>query len=143
MVSAPTLDRNTPPRLASFDVSVIGTRRPDLSPDVAFLLPLLPHPERFLTSALDAGRSMTRPVFEALACDNPYPAVHFHEIHFNPMVMKALAADLSLDRVVGLSGRVTAELMRLTRAYIAERRASGRMVPTEVWRLTAEAWSAA
>lgn len=106
-------------------------------------LPLLPHPERFLTLALDAGRSTTRPVFEALACDNPYAAVHFHEIHFNPMVMKALAADLSLDRIVGLGGRVTAELMRLARAYVAERRASGRTVPAEVWRLTAEVWSAA
>jgi hypothetical protein len=106
-------------------------------------LPLLPRPERFLTLALDAGRSMTRPVFETLACDNPYPAVHFHEIHFNPMVMKALAADLSLDRVVGLSGRVSAELMRLARAYVAERRASGRTVPPDVWRLTAEVWSAA
>ena len=106
-------------------------------------LPLLPHPERFLTVALDAGRSTTRPVFEALACDNPYPAIHFHEIHFNPMVMKALAADLPLDRIVGLSRRVTAELLRLARTHLAERRASGRTVPPAMSRLTAEVWSAA
>jgi hypothetical protein len=106
-------------------------------------LPLLPHPERFLTLALDACRSTTRPVFEALACDNPYPAAHLHEIHFNPMVMKALAADLSLDRIVSLGTRVTADLMRLARDYVAERRASGCSVPADAWRLTAEVWSTA
>jgi hypothetical protein len=106
-------------------------------------LPLLPDPERFLTLALDAARSTTRPVFEAVACDNPYPARHFHEVHFNPLVMKALAADLPLDRIVGLGARVTAELMRLARAHVAERRASGRSIPPDAWRLTAEVWSAA
>ena len=97
-------------------------------------LPLLPRPERWLVLALEAARSSMRPLFEAVACDNPYPASRFHEIHFNELVLKCLRADLPLDRVVGLGGRATPALTREVASYAAARRAAGRSVRPELWR---------
>lgn len=97
-------------------------------------LPLLPAPERWLVVALEAARSSVRPLFEAIACDNPYPATRFHEIHFNELVLKCLGADLPLERVVGLGGRATAALTRDVATYAAARRAAGRSVRPELWR---------
>ena|SRR5690606_16079841 len=37
-------------------------------------LALLPHPERFLSTAVDACRSHVQSIFEAIACENDYPA---------------------------------------------------------------------
>lgn len=106
-------------------------------------LPLLPRPDRFLTVALEGSRSSLRPVFEALVCDNPYPATQFHEVHFNDIVMKALAADIAPERIVGIHARLNGELLRLTRAHVALRRASGRSVPAALQRFAAESGSAA
>ncbi len=100
-------------------------------------LPLLPAPEGWLLVALDAARSSVRPLFEAIACDNPYPATRFHEIHFNELVLKCLGADLPLERVVGLGARATGALTREVTTYAAARRAAGRALPPELWRLAA------
>ena len=37
-------------------------------------LPLLPQPEQFVELAVEACRANVLTVFEAIACDNPYPA---------------------------------------------------------------------
>jgi hypothetical protein len=97
-------------------------------------LPLLPAPERWLVLALEGARSSVRPLFEALACDNPYPATRFHEIHFNELVLKCLGADLPLDRVVGLAARATRLLTHDVATYAAARRAAGRSIRPELWR---------
>lgn len=106
-------------------------------------LPWLPRPERFLAVALEGARSSLRPVFEALACDNQYPATQFHEVHFNEVVVKAIAADIAPERILGLGARMNAELRRLTRAHVALRRASGRSVPVALQRFAAAIGSAA
>lgn len=106
-------------------------------------LPLLPRPERFLALALEGGRSSLRPVLEALACDNPFPAAQFHEVHFNEIVVKAIAADIAPERIVGIQARMNADLLRLTRAHVALRRASGRSVPAPLQRFAAGIGSAA
>ena len=100
-------------------------------------LPMLPRPARFLAVALQGARSSLRSVFEAIACDNPYAAAHFHEVHFNELVVKAAAADVPLDRLLGLPDRVNPELRRLAHAHVAVRRAAGRAVPAAVVRLAA------
>ena len=71
-------------------------------------------------------------MFEALACENPYPAAHFPERNFNQMVLKALFNSIELSRIDGLSGRRNAELSRMARDYAAERRAAGRAVPADI-----------
>jgi hypothetical protein len=100
-------------------------------------LPLLPAPERWLVVALEAARTSVRPLFEAIACDNPYPARRFHEIHFNELVLKCLGADLPLARVVGLGARATDALTRDVATYAAARRAAGRAIRPELWRFAA------
>ena len=97
-------------------------------------LPLLPAPERWLVVALEGARSSVRTLFEALACDNPYPATGFHEIHFNELVLKCLGADLPLERVVGLAARATRVLTHDVARYAAARRAAGRSIRPELWR---------
>jgi hypothetical protein len=100
-------------------------------------LPLLPAPERWLVIALEGARSCVRPLFEAIACDNPYPATRFHEIHFNELVLKCLGADLPLARVVGLGARATGALTHEVATYAAARRAAGRSIRPELWRFAA------
>lgn len=101
-------------------------------------LVFLPSPERFLEIAVDACRTSVEPVFEAIACENPYPATYFPELNFNQMVLKAAFIGIALERILGLDARVTSELSRMARDYASERRAAGRPVPADLWRLTGE-----
>jgi hypothetical protein len=103
-------------------------------------LPLLPDARQWLTVALDARHGDVRPVLEALVCDNPYPAAHFHAIHFDDLVLAALEADLPLARMIGLPARVTERLAAAAAGVAAARRAAGRRPPADLWRLS---WSVA
>lgn len=95
-------------------------------------LPLLPQPERFVELAVEACRTHVLDVFEAIACDNPFPAAHFPEHNFNQLVIKTLFMELPLARVLGVSERNNAELVRIAGDYEAERRAAGRAVPADI-----------
>lgn len=102
-------------------------------------LPLLPDARQWVAIAIEARRGDVRAVLEALACDNPYPALHFHAVHFDDLVLAALDADLPLARIVGLAERVTERLAAAAARVAATRRAAGRRPPPELWRLS---WSA-
>lgn len=93
---------------------------------------LWPEAKAFLPLAIDACRSNIIPVFEALACENPYPAQHFPDRNFNQVVLKAMFNSIALQRIVGLSSRLNAELSRMARDYAAERTAAGRSVPADI-----------
>jgi hypothetical protein len=93
---------------------------------------LMPAPERFLALVVDACRSNIQPVFEAVACGNPYPALYFPERNFNQLVMKSLFNGVRLERIVGLASRANAELARMATDFAAERRAAGRPVPADI-----------
>jgi hypothetical protein len=95
----------------------------------------LPAPERFVPLAVSACRTNVVPVFEAIACDNAFPATHFTEPAFNQMVLKALFLGVATDRIVGLGDRITPELVRMAAAYASERRAAGRDVSADCQRL--------
>jgi hypothetical protein len=103
-------------------------------------LPLLPDARQWVAIAIEARRGDVRAVLEALACDNPYPALHFHALHFDDLVLAALDADLPLARIIGLATRVTERLAAAAERVAATRRAAGRRPPPELWRLS---WSAA
>ncbi|HSN98566.1 MAG TPA: EboA domain-containing protein [Candidatus Nanopelagicales bacterium] len=98
-------------------------------------LPLMLMPERFVGVAIDACRTNELPVFEAIACENPYPADHFPDLHWNQLVLKALFLGVALERIVGLERRRTAELARMAEGYASERRAAGRSVPADIDRI--------
>jgi len=93
---------------------------------------LLPAPERFVLLVIDACRTNILPLFEAVACGNPYPSRYFPERNFNQVVMKALFNGVRLERIVGLQSRVNAELTRMATDFAAERRAAGRSVPADI-----------
>jgi hypothetical protein len=99
-------------------------------------LPLLPDPERFLSTAVEACRSNVQTVFEAIACENPYPVHHFPELNFNQMVMKAIFIGVPLPRIVGLPARITSVLVRMAKGYVQERIAAGRPVPDDIQLIT-------
>ena len=93
---------------------------------------LLPGPERFLDAVTDTCRTNILTLFEAVACENPYPAAYFSELHFNQMVLKAMFNSVALARIVGLPARRNAELTRMSNDYAAERTAAGRTVPPDI-----------
>jgi hypothetical protein len=101
-------------------------------------LPLLPDPGRFVPLAVDACRTSVQPVFEAIACENPFPSLHFPESSFNQMVLKAVFIEVAVRRILGLEGRITPELRRMAADYASERRAAGRSVPDDVAYLLGE-----
>jgi hypothetical protein len=100
-------------------------------------LSVLQEPERYIELAAQACRSSVQTVFEALACENPFPAAKMPDLLFNQMVLKALFTEVSLDRIVGLTSRITPELSRMAEGYASERRAAGRSVPSDIGRLVA------
>lgn len=96
-------------------------------------LALLPEPERFLETAVDACRTNIIPLFEAIACENPYPARFFPELNFNQLVMKIFFNSLSASRVEGLAGRLNPRLSKTCDDFVSEREAAGRQVPVDIW----------
>ena len=91
---------------------------------VLHALPLLPKAERFVDLAIEACRTHVQSVFEAIACENPYPARFFPELNFNQLVLKAFFTGVSARRIEGLSERRTAELIRMAQC-LRQRTARG------------------
>ena len=87
--------------------------------------------------AQDACRSNVKPVFEAIACENPFPARHFGERAFCQMVLKTFLFGTRPTRIEGLRDRTTAELFRMTRDHASELLATGRDVPDDIGELLA------
>lgn len=93
---------------------------------------MFPEAPDFLPVVIDACRTNIIPVFEAVACENPYAARYFPELNFNQMILKALFNGIALSRVVALDTRLNGELRRMALDYAAERRAAGRAVPADI-----------
>jgi hypothetical protein len=93
---------------------------------------LLPAPAQFLPVVIDACRTSIVPLFEAAACENPYPGTQFPERNFNQLVLKALFNGIALNRIVGLESRLNPELSRMASDYADERRAAGRSIPPDI-----------
>ncbi len=96
-------------------------------------LPLYPDPESLFFEVGEGLRSNLKPVFEAIAHDNPYPRDHFDDHRWNHMVLKALFVDSQLAPILGLRQRANPELARILIDYAQERWAAGRPVTPELW----------
>lgn len=101
-------------------------------------LPFVSNAEHFVPLAVDACRTNELPVFEAIACENPYPAAYFPDLSFNQMVLKAMFMGVPLARIVGLDRRRSSELARMAEDFANERRAAGRSVPADIGLLSME-----
>jgi hypothetical protein len=95
-------------------------------------LPLRADAEAFRDLAIEACRTNVVDVFEAIACESPYPGRFFPEPNFNQMVLKAIFVGVKVERILGLEERVGEDLVRMTQDFAAERRAAGRPVPEDV-----------
>jgi len=73
---------------------------------------------------------------EALMYGNPYPSKHLDEGAWNQLVLKAFFTDKDVTRIVGLDKRMNASLANTLFDYVEERRAAGRTVNLQIWRLT-------
>jgi hypothetical protein len=96
------------------------------------MLPRLPQPQRFTMLAIEACRSNARPVFAAIASDNPFPAAWFPDPAFAQLVLKAVFVGVPVASIVGLGARATAALREMALGYASERRAAGRSVPSDI-----------
>lgn len=95
-------------------------------------LAALPEAERFVDTAVEACRTNSVAVFEAIACENAYPSACFADLAFNQMVIKALFLELSIRRIEGLAARITPELQRMAQGLVSERTAAGRSIPPDI-----------
>ena len=113
--------------LRTYEAGEIGEQE-----SVLRTLSLLDDPARFAETGVAGCRTNAKRVFEAIACDNPFPAAHFPELNFNQLVMKAVFIEAPVARIEGLPARRTPELLRMARDYASERRAASRPVPPDV-----------
>jgi len=93
----------------------------------------LPDGARFLPRAEEGCRTNIVPVFEAVACDTPYPFEHFGDLAWNQLVLKAVFIGAPLWRVHGLDDRLSPELARMALDLVDERRSAGREVQPHLW----------
>lgn len=98
------------------------------------ILPLYPHPEKFVDRAAEGLRSNMTSVFEAVALRNPFPAAYFEENAWNQLVLKCCFVGSALHRIMGLDERANATLAAILVDYAHERWAAGRVVTPELWR---------
>lgn len=96
-------------------------------------LPLYPDPESLHFEVGEGLRSNLKPVFEAIAHQNPFPRDHMDEHRWNHMILKALFVDSQLSPIIGLEDRANPELARILVDYAQERWAAGRSVTEELW----------
>jgi len=96
-------------------------------------LALLPGPARFAWRAGEGCRSNMTAVFEAAACDTPFPLRHFDDVAWRQLVLKAIFVEAPLWRVFGLDGRLSEELARMALDLADERRSAGRAVQHGLW----------
>jgi len=98
--------------------------------------------EELIAIGVDACRSSVQGVFDAIACENLFPAERFSEAEFNQLVLKALFIATPCARIAGLDRRIGPELIRMVQGYASERRAAGRAVPADIELITGPARSA-
>jgi hypothetical protein len=110
-------------------------RTAELSESIAYLrgLALFPSGRELLPIAAEGVRSAVKPIFEAVAHRNPYPAEMFDEPAWNQMVLKALFIGSKLAPIQGLMHRANRELAEILLDYAHERWAAGRPVSPELW----------
>ena len=108
----------------------------ELTEHVAYLkgFAVFPAAEKLYPRAREAVRSSTQPVFQAIACQNPYPSDHFDEAAWNHMVVKCVFSGLPIETIVGLERRRNRDLVGMLRDLVSERHAAGRSLPDAVHR---------
>ena len=93
---------------------------------------VFPAPNLLCDRAREGVRSSMQPVFEAIACRNPFPFDYFDEAAWNQMVVKCVFVGAPIDAISGLLERRNPELIRMLVDLVAERRSACRPVAQSV-----------
>ncbi|MEM9142784.1 MAG: EboA domain-containing protein [Bacteroidota bacterium] len=105
----------------------------ELTTFLKFLI-LLPNPEDYKFTAVEALRTNMTTVFNAIALNNPYPARYFNEQQWNQMYLKTAFMQGDLSAIHNIDQRANVELTRIISDYAHERWAASREIDPYFWR---------
>lgn len=97
-------------------------------------LDLLPNPEMFLFTAVEALRTNISVIFDAITLNNPYPAKYFNDQQWNQMYLKAAFMERDLSKIPSVAERANVDLARIISDYAHERWAASRKIDPMFWR---------
>ena len=93
----------------------------------------LPRAADYSWQAGEGCRSNMNEVFEAIACDNPFPFTNFEDVAWRALAVKAIFVGAPLWRVWGIDQRGSEDLAHVALDLADERRSARRAVQPELW----------
>ncbi|SFR91771.1 EboA domain-containing protein [Maribacter stanieri] len=97
-------------------------------------LVLLPNPEAYKQTAVEALRTNIAIIFDAISLNNPYPAKYFNDQQWNQMYLKAAFMERDLSQIESVDERANEDLTRIISDYAHERWAASRKIDPMFWR---------
>ncbi len=105
----------------------------ELETFLKFLI-LLPNPEYYKSTAINALRTNVSTIFKALAHNNPYPSIYFDDQQWNQMYLKTAFMQEDLSAILDIDKKANKDLARIISDYAHERWAAGRDIDPYFWR---------
>lgn len=105
----------------------------ELETFLKFLI-LLPNASDYKQVGVEALRTNIGIIFDAIALNNPYPAIYFNDQQWNQMYLKAAFMQRNLGEIVDVEKRANGDLARIISDYAHERWAASRDIDPMFWR---------